>query len=145
MAWDNKQSSCRYRHTWSLGFKNFFNRTIPDLRYCNGATSLESSLSRLFSLLSSSKERFNLMEHLFSLMHISNRAAPESDPTDPELHELLLGSRDFDSWTGVTIWRGESKDFGGWTGVTIWSCDLLLLTGGEDEQGPSFWHSKDLS
>jgi hypothetical protein len=32
---------------------------------------------------------------LLAFMHMSNGAAPESDPTDPELHALLLESADF--------------------------------------------------
>jgi hypothetical protein len=58
---------------------NLFKRTIPGLN-CNGATSLEHSLSRLFSLLVSSIEGFNLTAHVLALMHISSGAAPESDP-----------------------------------------------------------------
>ena len=73
---------------------NLFNRTIPGLKYWNGA-SLESSLSRLFALLISSKEEFNLMPHLLPLKHMSNGEAPESDPTDPALYELLLESAAF--------------------------------------------------
>lgn len=75
---------------------NLFNRTIPGLKCWNGATSLESSLSRLLPLLTSNKGGFNLMTgHLLALMHMSNGAAPESDPTDPEPHGLLLESADF--------------------------------------------------
>jgi len=74
---------------------NLFNITIPGLKYWNGATSLESSLSRLFALLISIKEEFNLMGHLLPLMHMSNGEAPESDPTDPALYGLLLESAAF--------------------------------------------------
>jgi hypothetical protein len=75
---------------------NLFSRTIPGPKCRNEAPSLESSLSRLLSLLISSRERFNLMTgRLLAFMHMSNGAAPESDPTDPELHALLLESADF--------------------------------------------------
>ena len=72
------------------------------------------SLSRLFSLLISSKDRLNLMEHLSSLfMHMSNGAAPEPDPTDPELHGMVLGPGASCSRTGVTMCCGDSSGFCG--------------------------------
>jgi hypothetical protein len=55
----------------------------------------ESSFARRFSLLISSKEGLTSTEHLLTPLHISNGAAPESDTTDPEAHEVLLESTDF--------------------------------------------------
>jgi hypothetical protein len=65
---------------------------------------------------------------LLPLTHMSNGAAPESDPTDSALYGLLL----------------ESADFGGLAGVTICCGEYLLLAEGENVHAPCFCRSEDL-